>query len=115
MPVGDLPGWQQICTDDFTLDVPLGSFPGNMSNKWWAYPYAWKNTSGNGTYYPSRVISVASGVMNLYIHTEGGVHMVSAPVPIIKTGSHTYGNGLLYGRYVIRFKSEVLPETISIM
>src|SRR5215472_1874929 len=27
MPVGDIPGWHQVFSDDFTTDVPLGSFP----------------------------------------------------------------------------------------
>jgi len=31
MPVGNLPGWTQIFTDDFTTNVPLGSFPEAVS------------------------------------------------------------------------------------
>src|SRR3978361_375707 len=27
MPVGNLPGWKQIFSDDFATDVPLGQFP----------------------------------------------------------------------------------------
>src|SRR5437660_700572 len=41
MPVGDIPGWHQIFTDDFTTDVPLGSFPDAVSDKWSDYPDGW--------------------------------------------------------------------------
>jgi hypothetical protein len=33
MPLGDLPGWRQIFTDDFTTVVPLESFPSAVSTK----------------------------------------------------------------------------------
>lgn len=108
MPVGDLPGWKQVFTDDFTTDVPLGSFPSSVSAKWSAYPDGWKDTSKNGTYYPSKVVSIQNGVMNLYLHTENGVHMVAAPVPVIPGATGSEG-GLQYGRYAIRFKADSLP------
>ncbi|MDO8688840.1 MAG: glycoside hydrolase family 16 protein [Dehalococcoidia bacterium] len=117
MPVGDIPGWHQVFTDDFLTDVPVGSFPvvGNpgpisaVSSKWTAYPDGWKDTSKNGTYYPSKVLSIQNGFMNLYIHTENGVHMVSAAEPKLPGAVGTDPGGLLYGRYVIRFKSDSLP------
>lgn len=108
MPAGDLPGWKLVFTDDFTTPVPLGSFPSAVSTKWSAYPDGWKDTSKNGTYMPSKVVSIAGGVMDLYLHTEGGVHMVSAPVPKIP-GAQGSGGGLLYGRYAIRFKADPVP------
>src|SRR2546423_176136 len=58
MPVGDISGWHQIFSDDFTTSVPLGSFPSAVSSKWFAYPDIWQDTSKNGTYSPSKVISV---------------------------------------------------------
>jgi hypothetical protein len=105
MPVGDLPGWRQIFTDDFLTDVPLGSFPSAVSSKWSAYQDGWTDTSKNGTYYPSKVVTVHSGLMNLNLHTENGVHMVSAPVPKLP-GATGSGGGQLYGRYVIRFRAD---------
>ena len=108
MPIGDIPGWHQIFTDDFTTNVPVGSFPQAVSTKWDAYPDGWKDTSKNGTYYPSKVVSVQNGVMNLYLHTENGVHMVSAPEPKLP-GAIGTGGGLRYGRYVIRFKADAVP------
>lgn len=108
MPVGDIPGWHQIFTDDFTTDVPLGSFPGLVAKRWSDYPDGWKDTSKNGEYYPSRVVSIHNGVMNLYLHTENGIHMVAAPEPVLP-GAVGREGGLLYGRYVIRFRADPLP------
>ena len=51
---------------------------------------------------PSKVMSVHDGVMDYYIHTENGVHMVSAPWV-------TTTKGQTYGRYSVRFRSESLP------
>ena len=81
MPVGDIPGWRQIFADDFLTDVPVGNFPSAVSAKWDAYPDGWKDTSKHGTYFPSKVVSIQNGVLNLHLHTENGVHMVSAPEP----------------------------------
>jgi beta-glucanase (GH16 family) len=53
-------------------------------------------------------MSIQNGVLNLYMHTENGVHMVAAPVPKIPGGSGSDG-GLLHGRYVVRFRSDALP------
>ena len=107
MPVGDLPGWHQVFTDDFTPNVPVGSFPGSAyGSKWTGYGDGTKDTTGNGHYYPSKVLSANNGVLNMYLHTENGVHMVAAPVPIIEAGQ-PYA-GMLYGRYTIRFRTDSL-------
>jgi hypothetical protein len=107
MPVGDLPGWHQIFTENFASNAPVGSFPGSVyGSKWTGYVDGQKDTTGNGHYYPSKVLSVNNGVLNMYLHTENGVHMVAAPVPIIKAGQ-PYA-GMLYGRYTIRFKTDSL-------
>lgn len=118
MPIGDLPGWQQIFTDDFNDDVALGDFPEMVRDKWWAYPYPWRDTKGQrtsnpvvgGWYYPERTVSIANGVMNIWLHTEwfDGAHrrLVAAPVPKI-FGADTSGTqGQLYGRYAIRFRAD---------
>jgi Glycosyl hydrolases family 16 len=119
MPVGDLPGWKEIFTDDFTTKVPLGSFPSALSSKWGAYPYPWKDTTHNGTYWPQKVVSIHDGVMDLYLHTEyingTNVHLVSAPTP--KLPGTSSANGMLYGRYAIRFKSDSVPgyKTVGLL
>jgi beta-glucanase (GH16 family) len=105
MPVGDLAGWRQIFADDFVTDVALGDFPDAVSERWSAYADGWTDTSGNGTYDPSQVISIHGGVMDLFLHTAGGVHLVSAPVPKLP-GAVGSGGGLLYGRYAIRFRAD---------
>jgi beta-glucanase (GH16 family) len=107
MPVGDLPGWKQVFAEDFTRAVPLGRFPAAVSAKWFAYPDGWRDTSGNGTYYPSRVNSIHDGVLDWYVHTEGALHMVSAPVP--RLPGSAAGAGQLYGRYAVRFRADMLP------
>jgi hypothetical protein len=109
MPVGDIAGWHQVFTDDFTKTVAIGRFPGAVSNKWFAYPDGWKDDSKKGTYFPSKVVSEHGGVLDLFLHTENGVHMVSAPVPKLAAGSHHYGSGLSAGRYVVRFKADPIP------
>lgn len=106
MPVGNLPNFQQVFTDDFTTDVPLGSFPAAVSSRWTAYPSPWPDTSRHGVYSPLKVLSQKNGVLNMYIHTENGVHLVAAPVPKIPGGPS--GGGLLYGRYAVRFRADPL-------
>jgi hypothetical protein len=106
MPVGDIPGWHQIFTDDFTTAVPLGKFPSAVSSKWTAYS-GFSDTSGHGTYDPAKVISIAHGVMTMHLHTENGIHLVSAPTPIIP-GNSAY-QGQTYGRYAVRFRADPVP------
>lgn len=129
MPVGDLPGWHQVFTDDFTTNVPVGGFSGCQATnniltsscsglppavgaKWFAYPDGWTDTSGIGIYSPSKVISIQNGVMNFYLHTENGTHMVAAPEPKIP-GATGPGGGMQYGRYAIRFKADQVPGYAS--
>jgi Glycosyl hydrolases family 16 len=102
MPTGDVPGWHQVFADDFSADVPLGSFPGAVASKWSAYRYPAHDSSGNGTYWPEKVVSIKDGVMDLYLHTESGIHAVAAPQPKV-TPTDPYGQR--YGRYSIRFRA----------
>lgn len=106
MPVGDLAGWRQVFADDFTVDIPLGSFPEAVSSRWGAYPEGWPDTSHNGVYSPHRVLSVRGGVLDWWIHTEAGVHLVAVPYPLIPGASAR--NGLTAGRYVVRFRADPL-------
>lgn len=109
MPTGDIPGWHQVFADDFSQTVPLGSFPAAVAAKWGnSYPDGWQDTSKNGTYMPSQVVSISNGVMNLHLHTENGVHMVAAVVPTVP-GAPGSDGGLLYGRYVVRFRTDSVP------
>lgn len=108
MPVGNIPGWRQVFADNFSENVRTGRFPAVVSKRWKAYPDGWSDTSGHGRYEPSKVVSIHNGIMDLYLHTEKGLHMVAAPVPIIP-GATGENGGLIYGRYVVRFKADPIP------
>jgi hypothetical protein len=103
VPLGDLPGWRQAYAEDFDVPAATGSFPGAAYGEHWdAYQDGWKDTSKNGTYLPSKVLSVHDGVLDYSIRTEDGLHLVSAPVL-----KDTWGQ--TYGRYSVRFRADSLP------
>ena len=109
MPVGDLDGWRQNFTDDFTTDAPLGTFQTKYASKWHFYLDGWKDTAGQqgapSRYYPSKVLSASGGVLNKYLHTENGTPMAAALLPILNGQAN---GSQLYGKYTIRFKSDSL-------
>jgi hypothetical protein len=107
MPTGDLPGWTLIFNDDFTTPVPAGQFPAAVSTKWGAYGPGWPDTSANGSYEQSN-ISCADSIMDLYLHTEGGVHMVAAPFAL-PPGDAGTPPALAYGRYAVCFRADPVP------
>lgn len=119
LPVGDLPGWRQIFADDFEGSVPLGAWSGCSAKtlvcsglpdpyrgRWWAYEEGWQDTSHNGVYSSARVLSIQDGVLDVYVHTEGGTHLVAAPLPLLHGSSGPLGQR--YGRYAIRFRTAPL-------
>ena len=101
VPLGDLPGWRQIFADDFVTNVPVGRFPAAVSAQWGGYDGT-RDTSRNGLYAPTRVVSIHDGLMDMHLHTEGGEPLVAAPMPKIPWGR-------LYGRYAVRFRADPLP------
>ena len=98
---GDLPGWKLAFSDDFNQAVAAGRFPSDVSSRWSAYPYGWKDTSGNGTYDPS-IVSVHDGMLDAHIRTTNGVRRVAAFTPKFANGSVNQ----LYGRYAVRFRAD---------
>jgi hypothetical protein len=98
LPVGDLPGWRQVFADDFSADAPLGSFLSTYGSAWSAYPSTWSDTSGNGRYDQARTLSVSASVLDIYLHSENGVHYVAAPTPKLPA--------MTYGRYSVRFQAD---------
>ncbi len=122
MPVGDLPGWHQIFTDDFTTNVTVPNFFSVYGNRWRSYGDGVSDTSGNGRRYDTQVLSVTNGILNIYIHTAlvNGtyVHMVGSPVQVLspwdpncKTVNGTgCWPGQLYGRYSIRMRADLLSN-----
>lgn len=99
-------GWRQVFVDEFATDVPVGSFPSAVSSKWQVYDDGWSDTSGKGRYSPSKVLSVSGGLLDYNIRTENGVRLVSAPLPKIPGSTN---NGLLEGRYAMRFRADTMP------
>jgi hypothetical protein len=104
MPVGDLPGWRQVFTEDFLMPVGEGSFPGSAyGGKWKVYDDGTRDTAGqhegtNSRYYPSRVVSVANGILRKRLHTEDGIAMSAAILP--QAGDFTHG------RFSVRFRAD---------
>jgi hypothetical protein len=113
MPVGDLPGWHQLFTEDFITNAPIGGFAAAYGSRWSLYLDGWPDTSGqNGTnsgYYPSKVLSVGNGVLNEFLHVENGTHMAAALLPKLP-GNTSGGQGQLYGKYTVRFKADSLHD-----
>ena len=129
MPVGDLPGWKQIFTDDFNVTVPLGAFSdcnhntetpdarcgglkpyGDYYTNWWAYPNIWPDTAksgadGNGgapfggVYHPEDVVSVSNGAMHIKMFRPS-----SGGDNHVATVVPIKCMDHQYGRYVERFK-----------
>jgi hypothetical protein len=105
MPRGDLPGWQQTFTDDFTRDVPLGDFPAAVADRWGAYPSPWRDSTRHGVYSPADVVSVRDGVLREHIHTDAGRHKVAALLPNVPGPAR----GQRYGRFAVRWRADELP------
>ncbi|MBC7517999.1 MAG: glycoside hydrolase family 16 protein [Microbacteriaceae bacterium] len=107
MPVGDLPGWKQVFSDDFTTPVAAGGFPGPYAAKWLSYS-GFPDTSHKG-WYDQKIISAHDGVLDLFLHTENGVALGAAPLPLVNGAPYGSQNGQSYGRFSVRMKSDALP------
>ena len=112
MPIGDLPGWHQIFADNFAGDsYPVGSLTrcglhgckGDPSLTWGAVPDGHLDTSGHCAYEPTQTVSILGGVLNIHVFTDAaGVCMDASLYPMQDTP-------LTYGRYSVRFRSDVVP------
>ena len=100
MPVGDLKGWKQNFKEDFTKPAALGQVGKVYGESLRGYD-GFTDTSGNGTYAPDKVLSVANGKLNYNLHTENGKPLVATPV------LNDY-RGQTYGKYSIRFRADTL-------
>ena len=123
MPIGNLPGWNQVFYDDFQGEsVSTGQFSGCSSDpytcsdlpsstisKWADYPDGWADTEGNCDYEPSQTLSISGGVLNMYIHTSSdGTCMTAAPIAKLPNPVDS-SNGQLYGMYSVRMRSDPVP------
>jgi hypothetical protein len=125
MPVGDIRGpngyyWHQVWADDFNTNAPLGQFTSVYSN-YDEYGPCWSDTSGNGWYYPDKVLSVLNGYLNYYIHSESGQcgstgskGMVAAPLLCWASSTTCPGSPKLAvqvgGKYSARFRADSLAQ-----
>lgn len=109
MPTGNLPGWHRVFADDFTQNVPVGRFPAAVAKTWrGSYRDGTLDTAKNGAYMPTQVVSIGHGLLNIHLHSAGGVPLGAALVPTIP-GATGRDGGQRYGRYVIRFRADAVP------
>jgi beta-glucanase (GH16 family) len=110
LPSGNLNGWKQIFTEDFDRDAGTGSFPGAAyGSKWDVYKDGTPDTTGKATYMPSKVLSAHDGILDWYLHSEGGRPLTATTLPRL-VSSNAY-MGTTYGRFVTRFKiTETAPH-----
>jgi len=109
MPKGNLPGWRRVFADDFTQNVPVGRFPAAVARTWrGTYRDGTLDTAKNGAYMPTQVVAIANGLLNIHLHSAGGMPLGAALVPTIPGATGTDG-GQLYGRYVMRFRTDPVP------
>lgn len=102
MPVGDLPGWKQVFTEDFTTPLAQGSFPGVYKPQWLSYN-GFTDTSGVG-HYDQSIISAHDGNLDINLQVKDGKALGAAPVPLVngKWGGQTYG------KFSVRMKSDAI-------
>jgi hypothetical protein len=82
-------GWRRIMSDSFKQSIRLGAWgkPGGRhefpGGKWRARPAGAKDTSGRGTYNSMKTTSQHDGLLDVWIHSEGGTRYVAAPIPLV--------------------------------
>lgn len=114
MPVGNLTGWNQVYTQDFTALAAIGQIENVYDYRVRGYADGELTTNRNGGYYyPSKVLSVINNVagasngtaLDWYIHSEvvsGSTRFMTAtPTP------QGYANQT-YGRYSVRMRADAL-------
>jgi beta-glucanase (GH16 family) len=97
--------WSQVFAEDFDEDVPLGRFPGAGYGQRWTGYDGLDDTSGQGLYAPSEVLSVHDGTLDYHLHTRNGQPLGAAPSPVVSTE----WTGQVYGKFTVRFKSDPVP------
>ncbi len=96
--------WERVFSDDFTTDVPIGGFlTSEYKNRWMSYD-GFGDTSGVGRYEPKKVLSVKDGALDYFLHTENGVPLGAAPVPLV----NGQWPGQVYGRFSLRARADSL-------
>lgn len=72
-------GWTRILSEDFSVDVQLGSWPAGDGQHLsqppgyktvGAYPAPWPDPPGNAHYDPSRVLSIHGSCLDTFLHVD---------------------------------------------
>lgn len=87
--------------EDFSRPVTLGQV-GNIYGQSMRGYDGFADTRGHGLYAPDRVLSVHGGVLDYYLHSEGGRPLVAAPTLIDYAGK-------LYGTFSVSVKADAIP------
>lgn len=112
MPVGDLPGWRQIRTEDFNIPAAVGTwstpddashidYVGETGTKWRSYPQSYNDTEGR-PYRGDQVLSVHDGMLDFFLHPVNGVAAGANPSPILDNTTNSQYQ--TYGRYSFRMR-----------
>jgi hypothetical protein len=111
MPVGNLPGWNQIFADDFAGDnYPVGSFTnctrfscaGTPDVDWGAASDGTVDASGFCQDYPSQTLSIQGGIMNVWVHTTSSGVCEDDDL-------HPNVGAMTDGMYTVRFRADDIP------
>ena len=104
MPKGDVTSngrtWKQSYAEDFSTPAPLGSVLATYPEMN-AYD-GYSDTSGRGRYTPGKVLSVADGNLDFWLHSENGQPLVATVLP---DGYEPHSTG----RVSIRYKTTDTP------
>ena len=112
IPVGDIPGWDQILAEDFNRDSGLGRF-GSTYRGYSGYDGGLDTSSREGrasgtagVWNNATTVTTHDGLFDCYLHTEGVTPQICALTPSLDGG---YWSGQMYGRYSVRFALDSVP------
>jgi len=75
-------GWQREVSSTFSETTRLGSWPGPIAGRDWRSRLAgYRDSSGRGIYNSAKTVSEHDGLLDIWIHSEGGQRYVAAPIP----------------------------------
>jgi beta-glucanase (GH16 family) len=103
LPVGNLAGWQQTFSDDFTTPVAAGHFADSAYASRWSTYDGFSDTAKIGVY-STEGISVSGGVLDMDVKTVDGVPRAAAVVPLV---DGQWG-GQRYGRFSVRMQADAV-------
>jgi len=101
--------WVLAFSDDFTTDVPRGSWPTAVSDRWQAYTGL---DSYTGSYHrPLLVVSQHDGYLDFYLHQDqpSGEWLAVGAQPILDGSGTAAGKYQTYGRYELLWLAPAIP------